>query len=70
MDVTILNGKKHMKHSRQARRLARHNPEGGLAKAAGSAALATAVAVPIAIVLDRAISGMKKGGTGADAAAP
>lgn len=67
MDVTILNGKKHMKqHSRQARRLARHNPEGGLAKAAGKAALATAVAVPVAIVLDRTISGMKKGGTGAD----
>ena len=67
MDVTILNGKKHMKqHSRQARRLARHNPEGGLAKAAGKAAFATAVAVPVAIVLDRTISGMKKGGTGAD----
>lgn len=62
-DITILNGRKHkMKHelSRRGQRHARRNPDESLASQAGSAALATVIAAPAAIILDRAISGMKK----------
>ena len=62
-DITILNGRKHkMKHelSRRGARHARRNPDESLASQAGSAALATVIAAPAAIILDRAISGMKK----------
>lgn len=63
--ITILNGKKHMKHmdhmSRSQRRgLLRMNPDGSLGEQAGSAALATVIAAPVAIILDRVVSGMKK----------
>lgn len=63
--ITILNGKKHMKHtkhmSRSERRgLLRMNPDGSLGEQAGSAALATVIAAPVAIILDRVVSGMKK----------
>ena len=62
-DITILNGRKHkMKHemSRIQTRRMRRNPDESLASQAGSAALATVIAAPAAIILDRAISGMKK----------
>ena len=38
----------------------RGNPDESLAKQAGSAALATVIAAPIAVALDRSIAGMKK----------
>ena len=71
MDVTILNGRKHtMKHSKEtrlARRTARRNPDGGsLVSQAGSALLLTAIAAPVAVAIDTVVSGLKKGGTGAD----
>lgn len=62
-DITILNGRKHkMKHemSRIQTRRMRRNPDESLASQAGAAALATVIAAPAAIILDRAISGMKK----------
>lgn len=48
---------------RHTKRHARKNPDGSLASQAGSAALATVIAAPIAVALDRSIAGMKKNAT-------
>jgi hypothetical protein len=59
-DVTILNGKKWTTMNWNDRRRARHNPDDSLAARTGSMVLAAAVAAPIAVAADRALTGLKK----------